>query len=84
MPKESEFKKAIPTLYKRGYLEISLFSWVNAYKYVFPQISIENAINGFYQYYNIDSDTYPVTTAIKTYQRMNKELHELEKSKPIK
>jgi len=81
VPKESEFKQAIPSLYKRGHLEVSLFSWVNAYKYVFPTISIENAINGFYHFYKIDSDTYPLTTAVKTYQRMNKELHNLEKSK---
>jgi len=80
VPKEPDFKKAIQNLYKRGHLETSLFSWVNAYKYVFPQISIEKAINGFYKYYNVDADEYPLTTAMKTYQRMNNELHTLEKT----
>lgn len=80
MPKESDFKKAIPNLYKKGYLETSLFSWVNAYKYMFPEISIEKALVSFYKYYKVDSDLYPMTTAIKTYQRMNIDLLNLERN----
>lgn len=79
MGKEAEYKKAIPALYKRGHLETSLFSWVNCARYLFNTVSVDNVIMGFYKYYNISIDEYPLNTARQTYYRMLKELNDLEK-----
>lgn len=76
-----KFKKAIQSLYMRDSLDTSLFSWINATRYMFPEVSVDNAINGFYRFYNIDKDLYPNKTARTTYYRMQKELLEMEKTK---
>ena len=81
MATEPNFKKAIQSLYKKGHLETSLFSWINCAKYIFPSTSVESAINGFYRFYSIDEEDYPMATARQTYYRMQKELLQIEKSK---
>lgn len=74
MPKETDYKKAIPNLYKRGFLESSIFSWINALKYTMPHLSLDQCLNGFYKFYGINEEEYQRKTAIQTYERMTKEL----------
>ena len=80
MATESDFKKKIQSLYKRGHLETALFSWINCAKYIFPSTSVESAINGFYKFYHITEEEYPMATARQTYYRMQKELTEIERT----
>lgn len=80
MGKEAEFKKHIPALYKRGHLETALFSWVNCARYMFTTVSVDSAIMGFYKYYEIDEEEYPLNTARLTYYRMQKELIQIQRS----
>lgn len=79
MGKEAEFKKSIQNLYKRGHLETALFSWINCARYMFSTVSVDAAIMGFYKYYGIAEEEYPLNTARLTYYRMQKELIQLEK-----
>lgn len=74
MPKETEFAKAIPKIYRRSFLEMSIFSWINALKYTLPHLTFEQCLNGFYKFYDVDENEYPRKTAIQSYTRMNKEL----------
>lgn len=75
MPVETEFAKAIPKIYRRSFLDTSVFSWINALKYTLNHLSIESCLNGFYKFYDVDENDYPRKTAIQTYVRMTKELH---------
>ena len=74
MPKETEYKKAIPRLYKRGHLETTLFTWVTCSQSYFPTLSVENSLSGWYKTFDINPDDYPINTAIITFNRMKKEL----------
>jgi len=75
MAKDTEFKKSIESLYKRGHVETALFSWINCAKYIFPNTSVETAINSFYKFYGITEEQYPMGTARQNYYRMLKELN---------
>ena len=79
MPKVSDYSKAIPRLYKRGHLEVTLFTWVTACQSYFPTISVVDALKGWYRKFEINEKDYPISTASKTYFRMQKELLYLEK-----
>lgn len=74
MASHNAYKKAIPRLYKRGHLETSLFVWVQCTKSMFPTVSVEEALKGWYKHFHIDEKDYPHTTASQTYFRMQEEL----------
>ena len=74
MPSAPPYKNAIARLYRRGHLETTLFSWVICSKNYFPTLSVENSLMEWYKVFDINPDHYPMTTAMQTFARMQKEL----------
>jgi hypothetical protein len=79
MARQNVYKKAIPRLYKRGHLEVTLFTWIQCTKSMFPTVSIEESLKGWYKHFGIEEKDYPHTTASKTYNRMQEELLYIDK-----
>lgn len=79
MPKEKSCTKIISNIYKRNAENILLFGWVNAQKKIIPAITLEQAIWGYFKYFDIDD--WDMESAKSTYCRLQKEFHEDCKSK---
>lgn len=74
MPKTSAYKNAIARFYRRGVLDVSLFNWVSCTRSLFPTVSIEESLRGWYKFYQINEDDYSIKTASQTFFRMQEEL----------
>ena len=73
MPKDKEFTKLIPRIYKVNAENLMLFTWVNAQRRIIPTMTLEQAIWGFMKECDIDWD---MESAISTYGRLQKEYYE--------
>jgi hypothetical protein len=78
MPRSKKYENKIPVFYRKSTLDIMMFTHVTAireYSGVDANgnytISIEEAINNFFDLYYISLDDYPMESALTTYTRMN-------------
>lgn len=81
MPKEIDYKKAIPDLYKIGHLETALFYWVSAQRKILPHVTLEQSINSFLKTHDIDEEEFKIGTAMMMYERTLKKLYDAQRIK---
>lgn len=77
MPKEKEFLKLIPKIYRKNAECIMLFSWVKAQQQIVPTITIDQAIWGFFKFAHIDD--WDIESARTTYARLQNDYYETTK-----
>jgi hypothetical protein len=73
MPKEKDFTHCIPKIYKRNAENIMLFCWVNAQKQILPTITLDQAIQNYFRFTDIEWD---MESARATFGRLQKEYFE--------
>jgi hypothetical protein len=78
MPKEKEYEKLIPKIYRRKYEDIALLFFVDGQRSIMPAISVEKALYNFFKY--ISEEDYNIESALTTYQRLKKEYYESSKT----
>lgn len=71
----------IEKFYKREVIEAMFFGYVNGLIINFPGISVEKAIINFQKYHNVDEEMMNIESARTTYNRMQKEYFQLQKTK---
>lgn len=74
MPKVKPYEQRIPAFYRRSALDLMMFAHVNALIFVASknktEISIEDGIFDFLNFYGIDTNEYPIDSALTTYNRI--------------
>ena len=73
-------KDVIPKLHKRQFCDVALYGFIRGQLALLPNVTIEQAITGFYKEFNITEDDLSRQTCRTTYHRMVKEFYENEKS----
>lgn len=71
----------IEKFYKREVVEAMFFGYVNALVMNFPGISAEKAIINFQKYHKLDEELMNIESARKTYNRMQNEYIQIQKTK---
>lgn len=70
MPKTKEVLKLIPKIYQKSFENIALYFWVEGQKKIIPGITLEQSIQKFLTFTDMDLD---METAKTIYCRMQKE-----------
>ena len=74
MPKVKPYEGRIPAFYRRSALDLMMFAHVNALIYrgkkTGDEISIEDSIFDFLDFYGVDTSEYPIDSALTTYTRI--------------
>lgn len=70
MPKQKETLRLIPKIYLKNFENLGIFFWVEAQKNLIPGITIEQSIQKFIKFADIDID---IETALTIYGRLKKE-----------
>lgn len=78
MEKETNCTSLIPKLYRRNYLDVALFNWIEGQRRLFRSVTIEQSIDLFAKHYGIANHN-PQSMRV-TYNRMQQEFIELQKS----
>lgn len=73
-------KISIPKFYKRQALDLLMYAFVGGVRRALPTVSIADSIALFQQEFNLKPDDYPLDTARRTYNRMNHEYFDVDKS----
>lgn len=71
-----KFKDCIPKLYKRNLESIGLFFWIEGQKKIVPSITVEQSVDSFMKFNNLDMDNYNIESAIVMYHQMKSEFYE--------
>ena len=69
-------KSLIPKIYKRGFLDVSLFSFVAGIQKVLPTVPTSKAIQIYKSYFDMEEDELNDTTALSIIQRMKEEFYD--------
>jgi len=69
MPKNKEYLNKIPAFYRRSTLDILMFAHITAMRER-SGMTIEAAVDDFFELYGISDDDYPTETALVTYNRI--------------
>ena len=75
MPRIKKFENRIPAFYRKSTLDLLMFSHVTALReYTIEDgkytMTLEEAIDDFYDVYCIDPDELPIESALTTYTRL--------------
>lgn len=76
MPKEKDFKKLIPRIYKYNAENLGLFFFLKAQLQVFPTLTIEQGINNFRRLMGLTIEDWDDEAMKSTYHRMQREYYE--------
>jgi hypothetical protein len=76
MPREKEFIKLVPKIYRRNAEDLGLFFWIRAQKDIVPTITIEQAILSYFRELGVSVDDWDMITARQTYTRMQHEFYD--------
>lgn len=89
LAKEKERKNLIPTvktlipkIYQKGFLEISLFSFVAGIRKTLPSVATINAIRIYKEYFEIEDEELNDSSAQSILQRMNTDFYDNLRKKP--
>lgn len=74
MPKEKEFKKCLPKIYKRNAEDIALLFFVKGQKQIVPTITLDQSIRNFFRLADIDD--WDFECAKTTYMRLQNDFFE--------
>lgn len=77
MPKTKDYTVSIPKIYRRQYEDIGMFFWVESLRRVVPATPIEQCIQTFFDYAEIDGN---VESAMSSYTRLKREFYESAKT----
>jgi hypothetical protein len=75
MPKEKEYTKLIPKIYKRKYEDIGMFFYVEAQLRIFPAMTVEQSIKSYFCFIKVND--YNMESAIMTFSRLRGEYIDL-------
>lgn len=81
MPKESDLLKDLPSFYKHQTYHGVLFGFVRCYKKLYPSVTIKEVAFAFMKEFNINEDDLDIMGALTTYNRMNKDFLNGQKTK---
>ena len=74
MPKEKDFLKVIPRIYKRNYEDLAMFFFVEAQRQIVPAITLEQGLFNFFRYCCVED--FNIDSAKTTYMRLKHEWYE--------
>jgi len=77
MPKVKEIEGLIPKIYRRSYIDTSMFWYVLGQRDIMPAISIEKAIYNYFRRAGIND--FNIESALVTFTRLQKEYYEATK-----
>jgi len=80
MPKDKDFKKMIPRMYKYNAENLGLFFFLKAQLQVFPTMTIEQGIKNFRRLMGLTIDDWDDESMKSTYHRMQREYYEDQKN----
>lgn len=72
MPKEKEFLKLIPQIYKQSVGDILLLGFVRGVQKALPSISDKKACELYLKEFNFTQEEYEIDSCYETYKRMKK------------
>lgn len=73
MPKEKDCLEVIPKIYKRNYLDITMFAYVNGVIQTVPGVTIKQALLRYMNWIGVTEDTYNLESALSQFTLMKKE-----------
>jgi hypothetical protein len=82
MPREKEFTKCIPRIYKRSYEDIGMFFFVEGQKQIIPTITVFQAIKNYHDFIGVEE--FDCNTATVTLSRIRAELIDLKYNETTK
>lgn len=72
----------IPALFKRNTFHLLLYGFITGVQHSLPSVTKEEAAQMFLKRFKITPDAYDTQTIVTTYNRINKEIIEVEKKEP--
>ena len=78
MPKLSNIESLIPALYRRTALNQMMFAFVLGVRNTLHTITVKDAVLMFMKEFNLTEELFSVDSALVTYNRMLKELQQIE------
>lgn len=75
-------KNLIPKIYQKGFIEISLFSFIAGIRKVLPSVSTISAIRIYKEYFEIEEEELNDSSAQSIIQRMNTDFYDNLRKKP--
>ena len=74
-------ESALENFYRREALHISIFTFIDTYRFLFESIPIDEAIQAYMKRYKINEDMFSVDSIKSIYNRVNKDLIDLHRHK---
>lgn len=82
MPAANKYlETAIENFYRREAMQISIFTFIDTYRFLFESVTMEEAAKAYMKRYKINEELYSQDTVISIYYRVNKDLIDLHKNK---
>lgn len=78
MSKVSKIERTIPSLYRRTALSQYMFAFVLGVRATLHTVTVKDAISMFMKQFNLTEEQYSADSAMVTYNRMFKELLNIE------
>lgn len=72
MPKEKEFKKVIPRIYKCNAENLGLFFFIKAQLQTFPTMTLTQGVNNYRKFLGLTIDDWDDESMLTTYMRMQR------------
>jgi hypothetical protein len=76
MPKDKEFTKLIPRIYKWNCENLGMFFWVKAQMDIVKTVTLDQALIRYRKFAEIDLDEWDIDSMRATYVRLQKEFYE--------
>lgn len=74
-------ESALENFYRREAMHVSIFTFIDTYRFLFPSVSVDEAADAYMKRYSIDEKLYSRDTVSSIFFRVNKDLIELNKQK---
>lgn len=81
MAQNKFLESAIENFYRRDALHVSIFTFIDTYRFLIESVTIDEAIRAYIKRYKIDEDLFSVDSIKSIYNRVNKDLIDLQKNK---
>lgn len=70
MPKEREYEKRIPALYRRKVMDVFMYGYVCGVRDHLPSVTIKAAIESFLSKHKIPEDDFNLETAVQAFYKI--------------
>jgi len=82
MPKRNGYlDNFIPHLYQRSSIDLMAFTFIEAYRFTTPSVTIKEAALAFVAFFEIDEDYIKIETILVTHSRILSEYYDSKKTK---